>query len=233
MGVSAVVVDGQIVETASQTSVSSSTSTDKDTFLQLLVAEMQYQDPLEPTSNTEFITQYATFSQVEYMQNMAATMELSRATEMVGKQVQLEVTSSTGDTTTVQGVVEYVFYQNNKAYLSIDGSLYSLDDVTMVIDSDYMDALYLAETFAAAIEELPGVDSFTLDDEDTVEAIEVLQNAYNSMTSYQQSFISSSDVTTLQAYVSKLAELQAAAEEAEESEETEEESEETVEEADE
>ena len=35
-----------------------------DQFLQILCAEMQYQDPLEPTSNTEYIAQLATFSQL-------------------------------------------------------------------------------------------------------------------------------------------------------------------------
>ena len=53
--VDAVVKDGQIVESASQSSVKqakSKTGVDKDAFLQLLVAQMKYQDPLEPTSNS-------------------------------------------------------------------------------------------------------------------------------------------------------------------------------------
>lgn len=63
------VKDGKIVdETASQTSLSESKkagSLDKEAFLQLLVAQMKYQDPLEPTSNTEYISQLATFSSLE------------------------------------------------------------------------------------------------------------------------------------------------------------------------
>ena len=50
MAVSAVVKDGQIVETQSESSVkkaASKTGMDKDAFLQLLVAQMKYQDPLE------------------------------------------------------------------------------------------------------------------------------------------------------------------------------------------
>ncbi|MGN0388285.1 MAG: flagellar hook assembly protein FlgD, partial [Suilimivivens sp.] len=121
MSVGAVVKDGQIQETASQSSVqktSSSNGMDKDAFLQLLVAQMKYQDPLEPTSNTEYISQYATFSQVEQMQNMAASMELSRASSMVGKLVNVETTNSNGETKQIQGMVEYVTYENNKAYVS-------------------------------------------------------------------------------------------------------------------
>ena len=55
MALVAPVENGKIVETASQTSVKKSTKSsksgmDKEAFLQLLVAQMKYQDPLEPTS---------------------------------------------------------------------------------------------------------------------------------------------------------------------------------------
>ena len=50
MALVAPVENGKIVETASQTSVSkaakSSSGMDKEAFLQLLVAQMKYQDPL-------------------------------------------------------------------------------------------------------------------------------------------------------------------------------------------
>ena len=207
------VKDGKIVETASETSVKKAAQSNgmgKDAFLQLLVAQMKYQDPLEPTSNTEFISQYATFSQVEQMQNMAATMELSRASSMVGKLVEVETTDSKGETKSVQGTVEFVVYENNKAYVSIDGNLYSADDVVAVIDETYQDAYDLAVLFNNALEELPLYDDLTLEDR---EAVEVLQKGFNSMTSYQQGFISQSNVEKLQKYVARIAELLAIAEE--------------------
>ncbi len=214
MGVGAVVKDGKIVETESQSSVQKAAQNksgmDKDAFLQLLVAQMKYQDPLEPTSNTEYISQYATFSQVEQMQNMAATMELSRASSMVGKLVTVETTDSNGETKQVQGMVEYVSYENNKAYVSIDGTLYSADDVVGVVDETYQDAIDLAETFLGAMDELPDLENLTLDHR---EAVATLQQAYNSMTAYQQSFIAKADVEKLQAYVTKMAEMLAQAEE--------------------
>ena len=220
MSVGAIVKDGQIQETASQSSVqkaSSNNGMDKDAFLQLLVAQMKYQDPLEPTSNTEYISQYATFSQVEQMQNMAASMELSRASSMVGKLVNVETTNSNGETKQIQGMVEYVTYENNKAYVSIDGTLYSADDVVAVVDETYQDAYDLAITFAGAMEELPLFEELTLSDK---EAVSVLQQGYNSMTAYQQSFISKADVEKLQQYVARIAQLEAEAEENNETEET-------------
>ena len=137
MAVDAIIQDGKVLETASESSVkkaATSSGMDKDAFLQLLVAQMKYQDPLEPTSNTEYISQYATFSQVEQIQNMAATMELSRASSMVGKLVEVQSIDANGEAKSVQGKVEYVSYENNKAFVSIDGSLYSAEDVVAVVD---------------------------------------------------------------------------------------------------
>lgn len=207
MAVGAVVQDGKVVETASESSVkkaASGSGMDKDAFLQLLVAQMKYQDPLEPTSNTEYISQYATFSQVEQMQNMAATMELSRASSMVGKLVEVSTTDSNGDTKTLQGIVEYVTYENNKAYVSIDGTLYSADDVTSVIDETYQTAFDLAVAFATAMNKLPDLDMLTTSD---AESIETLRSGYNALTSYQQSFISDDLVKKLKEYVNKMDEL--------------------------
>ena len=47
----------------------------KDAFLQLLVTQMKYQDPLNPTDNTESIAQLANFSALEQMTNVAQGLE--------------------------------------------------------------------------------------------------------------------------------------------------------------
>lgn len=221
MSVTAIVDNGKILETATESSVKNAASKngmDKDAFLQLLVAQMKYQDPLEPTSNTEYISQYATFSQVEQMQNMAATMELTRASSLVGQMVEIRTTDSNGNARSVQGTVEYVVYENNKAFVSVDGSLYSADDVKAVIDGTYQTALDLAVAFAAAMNKLPAIENITLDDK---EAIETLQKGFNSMTSYQQSFIANSLIEKLQKYVEMIAKLSEAAGKDEEDTETE------------
>ena len=78
---------------------------DKEAFLQLLVAQMQYQDPLEPMDNTEYVSQLATFSQLEATQNLADTVTYGMANDLVGKYVILNT-----DMGTVSGRVDYVMY---------------------------------------------------------------------------------------------------------------------------
>lgn len=208
---SAVVVDGVVQSsTASSNSLSSASkaspsSLDKDAFLQLLVAQMKYQDPLEPTDNTEYISQLANFSELEEMQNIAASSSLQRASAMVGQEVVVKViNSATGGTTYTQGVVDYVVYENNKAYVSIDEALFSVDDVYEVIDSKYSEAYTLAKKFVTAFASFPSVAELTTDYE---EALTTLRTTYDEMSSYQKGFISEDVVKRLEEYEKRMQQL--------------------------
>ena len=72
-------VKNGVIEQANRTSTESKAKNElgKDAFLQLLVTQMKYQDPLNPSSNTEYIAQLATFSQLEQMQNISAMTSTS------------------------------------------------------------------------------------------------------------------------------------------------------------
>src|ERR1700678_2841642 len=51
-----------------------SASTDQNMFLQLLVAQLQNQDPTQPMDSTSFVTQLAQFQQLESTNNMATSV---------------------------------------------------------------------------------------------------------------------------------------------------------------
>ncbi|MCP4228442.1 MAG: flagellar hook capping protein [Actinomycetia bacterium] len=66
-----------------------------DTFLKLLVAQLRYQDPMNPADSTQFLTQSAQFTSVEKLEEIAAAMstlskndELSTIGNLVGRTVQ-------------------------------------------------------------------------------------------------------------------------------------------------
>ena len=215
MALVAPVENGKVVETESQNSLKNTSKTngsnmDKDAFLQLLVAQMKYQDPLEPTSNTEFISQYAQFSQVEQMQNMAGSMDLTRASALVGQEVYIKTTTSAGETKYVQGKVDYVVYENGKAYLSIDESLYSLDDLDSVVDKEYQAAYDKAYAFTVRLNKLPVAAGLDMTD---AKEVDELQKMYDEMSEYEKTFVTEENEKKLKEYVEKLQELRDKAEE--------------------
>ena len=126
---------------------------DKDAFLQLLVAQMKYQDPLEPTDNTEYVSQLATFSELEEMQNMVKSSDMQRASGLVGKYVSIAEKDNTGNVKNIEGYVDGVVYQGSKTYLKINEVLYNLDDLDKVYDDAYVYAMKAAEAAAKAAEE--------------------------------------------------------------------------------
>ena len=104
--------------------------------MQLLVAEMTNQDPLEPTSNTEFISQLATFSQMQYARDSSTYAMANYAASLVGK----TATASKMDgknLVTKTGVVESVTKNtsNNSYTVKIDGESFDLSKITAVSDT--------------------------------------------------------------------------------------------------
>ncbi len=216
------VEDGKIVETESQSSLKKAkdknSTYSKDTFLRLLVAEVQNQDPLEPTSNTEWISQYATFSELEAMQNMSASFDLSRASSLVGKTVVLQTTSESGKVSTIQGKVDYVTYEGGKAYLSVNGGLYSMDDLHDVIDTEYMTAFDKVYEWSVKLNKLPSYENVTLDDEEDVES---LYNEYDKMSDYEKTFVAKENADKIKKYHDRIQELKKNHEESPKPDETE------------
>lgn len=210
MSLVAPVVDGQLQTTT--TSSDSLTANKKnnivnsDTFLTLLVAEMQNQDPLEPTSNTEWVSQYATFTQVEQIGEMADSMNTLRANSLVGKEVIMKVTSqSTGETSYKRGVVDYIVMEEGKALLNIDGSNYSMDDLDTVASPEYFEAYDFYTEFTAKVDALPNLNVIDKSYETTIGN---LYEMYAGMTDNQKEYMETyapTYLTLYQKYIDKMA----------------------------
>ena len=117
---------------------STSTSTasdDKDMFLQLLVAQMKYQDPMNPTDSAEFLAQSAQFTALEKMQDVAdqtaalLSAQISfGAAGMVGK----NVTYVTEDGGTASGVVGSVTYSADGPRLMVGDQAVTLGQISAI-----------------------------------------------------------------------------------------------------
>jgi len=110
----------------------------KNDFLNLLVTQLRYQDPLNPTDDKEFIAQMAQFSSLEQMQNMNGALTNSQAFNLIGKDVTASITDpKTLEVKTVQGLVSTVKMSSGKTYLVINNQDVEADKVTEVNDNIY------------------------------------------------------------------------------------------------
>ena len=180
-----------------------------DQFLQLLCAEMQYQDPLEPTSNTDYVAQMATFSQLEATLSMKDSLSdssdstiKSMANALVGKEVV--VVDDESETGFADGIVDYVMYQNGEPYLSVNDQLYPASSLDTVADSEYYEGVTLAETVTNMVMQLPDMENLNAAWE---KAVTQIRELYDGMTSYQQQFVSDDTLVTLKEYEDKMKEL--------------------------
>ena len=111
------------------------TSEDKQMFLELLVAQLRYQDPMNPADSGEFLAQSAQFTALEKMQDVAdrtaallAAQVSFGATGLVGRYVSY--LDENGDAHT--GQVGSVSYDVTGPTLNVDGQTVSLGQVQTV-----------------------------------------------------------------------------------------------------
>ncbi|WP_432661943.1 flagellar hook capping FlgD N-terminal domain-containing protein [Wukongibacter baidiensis] len=93
----------------------------QEEFLNLLMTQLKYQDPLEPMDDTEFIAQLAEFSALEQMQAMNGYLNSMQTSSMMGKTVTFNtIDNSTGLPILEEGTVESIVYKNGKSYLIVN-----------------------------------------------------------------------------------------------------------------
>lgn len=105
----------------------------KDAFLNLLVTQLRYQNPLDPLKDGEFIGQMSQFSTLEGIQQLNASFaemltlqQLTQGANLLGKSVVYE---KPGSTILGRGVVEAVTMDGGKLSLRVDGKDVSLGQI--------------------------------------------------------------------------------------------------------
>jgi flagellar basal-body rod modification protein FlgD len=118
-----------------QPTAATGSAEDKEMFLNLMVAQLRYQDPMNPADSGEFLAQNAQFTALEKMQQVAdqtsallAAQISFGASGLVGRYVSY----LNADGTSTAGLVGSVTYDANGPMLVVDGESVSLGQVQSV-----------------------------------------------------------------------------------------------------
>jgi len=128
-------------QSGSQTSATQTTNSDAyaslnvDTFIKLLVTEMQSQDPLEPMTNQEIVQQLSQIRSIEASQQLTTTLQavllgqnVATASSLLGRMIA----GLDDNSQQVTGRVDGVTIADGKAKLYVGNSTVSLNNVTAI-----------------------------------------------------------------------------------------------------
>jgi flagellar basal-body rod modification protein FlgD len=109
----------------------------RNQFLNLLVTQIKNQNPLEPTSQEDFLMQLSQFSMVEGIEKlnlrfdqMLKVQELTQGAQLVGRNLEY-----VGNSGIARGTVESARITGGSLVLTINGTSVPIDNVTGVVNS--------------------------------------------------------------------------------------------------
>ncbi len=117
----------------------SSSAVSQDEFLQLFVAQLKNQDPMDPLKGHEFIAQLAQFSSLEQLTNLNSSFEdtlkfqqLSGGSEFIGKKATFfnEVTGNLDE-----GVIQGAITDGKAISVVIQDQQIPISDVTGIFEN--------------------------------------------------------------------------------------------------
>lgn len=119
---------------ASSDAVSGSQQTlTQNDFLQLLVAQMENQDPLQPQSDTQMAAQMAQFTSLTQTTAMSSSLSAMQANSLIGSTVTLLQPNSQQTTSgVVQSVVLGAESSDGTPQIVVNGTAYDLSQVLAV-----------------------------------------------------------------------------------------------------
>lgn len=125
---------------------------DSNTFLTLMLKQLENQDPTEPMDNTQWLSQLAQYSSLEQMtkmnsglencakyinamyDDMAVNSEINQTLAMIGKDVTLQIPNENDPKhpTTVTGNVTEASFEDGSGKIKVNGNYYSIENVISV-----------------------------------------------------------------------------------------------------
>ncbi len=170
----------------------------KDMFMKLLVAEMQHQDPLEPTDNSQYVQQLYSMSQTESVLSVQEDVEEMTVKSLVGKFVSVRdpKNESFGE-----GKVDSVAKLDGVWKISINGEVYPASGIQEIHDTEYYLTVTTAEALKGMIDKLPLEENLGLSDKADLEnAVKV----FNSLSDRGKGFLTIDAVKKLNALVARM-----------------------------
>lgn len=107
----------------------SSQSVTVDNFLNLMIAQLQNQDPMNPMDDTQYVTQLAQFATMQQMQELAYYSRTNFVMSMVGKEVTVARSKVDGSIEEFTGPVEKISLVNNEYLVYVDGKTFELSQI--------------------------------------------------------------------------------------------------------
>lgn len=101
-------------------------------FFTLITQQLQFQDPMEPTNNSEFVSQTTQMSQLTATQSMDSTSANSQAASLVGEYVTVIDPADKTNNTTVSGIVTSATLNGTNSTITINDQLYPISKIKSV-----------------------------------------------------------------------------------------------------
>ena len=100
-----------------------------DDFLNLMVAQLQNQDFMNPTDDTQFVTQLAQFATMQSMQEMGAYMKTNYVQSLIGQKVTAAKYSVSGAIEKETGMISRIVIADNEFSIYVNDKKFTLEQI--------------------------------------------------------------------------------------------------------